>query len=177
MEQERLKSEIIRVRDNLAEMQVYEATGGLKIGEEVEFTGELLSVELGPGMLGQIFDGLQNPLPEIARQCGFFLKRGVYIKALSDTEVWDFTPLVKTGDKVRAGDKIGFVTEKIFKHYCMVPFSLQGNFEVVSVEGAGKFTIREAVAQIKDLNGTIYPVYSKPELAGKNPYPGIFRET
>ena len=157
--EERLKSEIIRVRGNLAEMQVYETTGGLKIGEEVEFTGELLSVELGPGMLGQIFDGLQNPLPEIAKQCGFFLKRGVYITALSDTQVWDFTPLVKPGDRVRAGDKIGFVVEKIFKHYCMVPFSFSGNFEVVSIENAGTFTIREAVAQIKDSNKKIYPVY------------------
>jgi V/A-type H+-transporting ATPase subunit A len=156
---ERLKSEIIRVRGNLAEMQVYEATAGLKIGEEVEFTGELLSIELGPGMLGQIFDGLQNPLPEIARQCGFFLQRGVYIKALSDTRTWDFSPLVKTGDAVRAGDKIGFVAEKIFKHYCMVPFSWQGNFNVQSIEDAGKVTIREAVAQIKDANQKIYPVY------------------
>ena len=158
-EAERLKSEIIRVRGNLAEMQVYEATGGLKIGEEVEFTGELLSVELGPGMLGQIFDGLQNPLPEIANQCGFFLQRGVYIKALSDTETWDFTPLMKTGGRVRAGDKIGFVAEKIFRHYCMVPFSLQGNYEIVSIENGGKFTIHEAVAQIKDLNGKIFPIY------------------
>ena len=157
--EDRLKSEIIRVRGNLAEMQVYEATGGLKIGEEVEFTGELLSVELGPGMLGQIFDGLQNPLPEIARQCGFFLQRGVYIKALSDKEAWDFTPLAKAGDRVRAGDKIGWVPEKIFKHSCMVPFSLQGSYEIVSIENAGTYTIREAVAQIKDLNGTIYPVY------------------
>jgi V/A-type H+-transporting ATPase subunit A len=154
----RLKSEIIRVRGNLAEMQIYEATAGLKIGEEVEFTGELLSVELGPGMLGQIFDGLQNPLPEIAQQCGFFLKRGVYIGALSDTATWDFTPLARAGDRVRAGDKIGFVTEKIFRHYCMVPFSLQGSFEVVSVENAGTFTIRDAVARIKDPNGKIFPV-------------------
>src|SRR5665647_2944253 len=91
-------------------------------------------------MLGQIFDGLQNPLPEIANQCGFFLKRGVYLRALSDTQDWDFTPLVKPGDKVRAGDKIGFVVEKIFRHYCMVPFSLHGTFEVVSIEGAGRFT-------------------------------------
>ena len=73
---ERLKSEVIRVRGNVAEMQVYETTGGLKIGEEVEFTGELLSAELGPGLLGQIFDGLQNPLPELAEQCGYFLQRG-----------------------------------------------------------------------------------------------------
>src|SRR4030043_100634 len=67
---ERLKSEIIRVRGNLAEMQVFESTAGLKIAEEVEFTGELLSVELGPGLLGQIFDGLQNPLPELSKQWG-----------------------------------------------------------------------------------------------------------
>lgn len=158
-ESERLKSEIIRVRGNLAEMQVYEETSGLKIGEEVDFTGDLLSVELGPGMLGQIFDGLQNPLPEIARECGFFLKRGVYIKALSETQVWDFSPLVKPGEHVRAGDKIGFVEEKIFKHYCMVPFSFRGNFEVVSIEKAGKFTIRDAVARLQDQNGKAWPVY------------------
>ena len=72
--EQRLKSEVIRVRGNAAEMQVYELTGGLKVGEQVEFTQELLSVELGPGLLGQIYDGLQNPLPELATQCGFFLK-------------------------------------------------------------------------------------------------------
>jgi V/A-type H+-transporting ATPase subunit A len=157
--EERLKSEIIRVRGNLAEVQVYEATGGLKIGEEVEFTGELLSIELGPGMLGQIFDGLQNPLPEIADLCGFFLQRGIYIKALSETKTWDFTPVAKTGDRVRAGDKIGFVEEKLFRHYCMVPFSLAGNYEVVSIENAGTYTIRQAVARVKDQNGAIHPVY------------------
>jgi len=155
---ERLKAEIIRVRGSLAELQVYESSAGLSVGEEVEFTGELLSVELGPGMLGQIFDGLQNPLPELARQCGFFLKRGTYVEALSDTQTWDFTPLVKPGDRVRAGDKIGFVAEKIFRHYCMVPFSLQGNFEVVSVETGGRFTIREPVAQLKDPGGKIHDV-------------------
>jgi V/A-type H+-transporting ATPase subunit A len=158
-EAERLKAEIIRVHGNLAEVQVYEATGGLKIGEAVEFTGELLSAELGPGMLGQIFDGLQNPLPEIAEECGFFLQRGVYKKALSDTRTWDFTPLVKPGDRVRAGDKIGFVVENIFRHYCMVPFSWRGNFEVVSVEPADTFTLREAVASIRDADNRIHPVY------------------
>ncbi len=73
---ERLKSEVIRVRGNRAELQVYEITGGLKLGQKVEFTNELLSVELGPGLLGRIFDGLQNPLPHIAEKFGFFLKRG-----------------------------------------------------------------------------------------------------
>jgi len=79
---ERLKSEVIRVRQKSAEMQVYEATFGLKVGDKVEFSEELLSVELGPGLLGQIFDGLQNPLPLLAEKCGFFLKRGLYIDAL-----------------------------------------------------------------------------------------------
>ncbi|MCU0631799.1 MAG: V-type ATP synthase subunit A [Methanolinea sp.] len=158
-EKERLKSEIIRVRGNLAEMQVYEDTSSLKIGEEVEFTGELLSVELGPGMLGQIFDGLQNPLPELAKQCGFFLKRGVYVDALSDSRAWDFSPLVQPGDQVRAGDKIGFVNENIFQHYCMVPFSWEGIFEVVSVENAAAFTKHQAVARLKDAHGKIHPVF------------------
>src|SRR4030042_659288 len=82
--QQRLKCEVIRVKGNKAEMQVYENTAGLKIAEDVEFTDELLSVELGPGLLGQIFDGLQNPLPLVAVQCGFFLKRGVYLNSLPD---------------------------------------------------------------------------------------------
>ena len=155
---ERLKAEIIRVRGNLAELQVYEATGGLSIGEEVEFSGELLSVELGPGMLGQIFDGLQNPLPELARQCGFFLKRGVYLRALDGHRAWDFTPLAKPGDRVRAGDRIGSVVEGIFTHFCMVPFALQGTFEVVSVASPGQYTIRDTVARLKDPDGRIVPV-------------------
>ena len=95
---ERLKSEVIRVRGTKAELQVYEDTKGLKVGENVEFTDELLSVELGPGLLGQIFDGLQNPLPQLAKECGFFLKRGVYLEALPDKIIWDFKPSVKNGD-------------------------------------------------------------------------------
>jgi len=155
---ERLKSEIIRVRGTLAEMQVYEDTRGLKVGEEVEFTGDLLSVELGPGMLGQIFDGLQNPLPDLAAQCGYFLKRGIYMEALSGSDEWEFTPIAKAGDRVRAGDKIGFVKEKMFRHYCMVPFSWEGFFEVVSVEKPGKFTKNQAIAHLKDEKGNVRPV-------------------
>jgi V/A-type H+-transporting ATPase subunit A len=157
--QEKLKSEIIRVRGNLAEMQVYETTRDLSVGDAVEFTGELLSAELGPGLLGQIFDGLQNPLPVLAEQCGFFLKRGVYLEALAKDYTWDFTPLVKPGDKVRAGEYIGFVTEKIFKHYIMVPFGLKGIFEVVSIEASGKFNLKQEVCRIKDETGKIIPLF------------------
>src|SRR3990167_1491058 len=105
--EERLKSEVIRIRGNIAEMQVFENTRGARIGEEVEFTGELLSVELGPGLLGQIFEGLQNPLPALAEECGFFLKRGVYIEALNSKSEWEFKPLVKTGDRTQPGGKLG----------------------------------------------------------------------
>ena len=77
--EERLKSEVIRVQGKRADLQIYEDTSGITVGERVEFTDELLSVKLGPGMLGQVFDGLQNPLPKLAEEHGFFLKRGVYL--------------------------------------------------------------------------------------------------
>ena len=108
---ERLKAEVIRVRGNRAEMQVFETTTGINVGGDVEFTGELLSVELGPGLLGQIFDGLQNPLPHLAEKYGYFLKRGAYMEALPDESEWEFTPMVKKGDTLRGGSRVGFVPE------------------------------------------------------------------
>jgi len=159
-EQERLKAEVIRIRSNRAELQVYESTTGLKVGEEVEFSAELLSVELGPGLLGQIFDGLQNPLPALAKQYGFFLKRGVYLEALSDSE-WEFTPLVKKGKLVLAGSKLGFVPEKAFKHYIMVPFGLKGTFEVLEISACCRRNIREKIAVLKDQSGKLHDVFLK----------------
>jgi V/A-type H+-transporting ATPase subunit A len=110
-------------------------------------------------MLGQIFDGLQNPLPELAQKCGFFLKRGVYLEALSDKEAWEFTPLVNVGDKLRPGEWLGFVPEKIFKHYCMVSFHLQGLFEVMNIASWGKYTIKQPIARLKDQDGNISEVF------------------
>jgi len=150
---ERLKSEVIRVKGNKAELQVYESTAGLKIGEEVEFSGELLSVELGPGLLGQIFDGLQNPLPQLAERCGFFLKRGVYLEALPDNTKWKFIPTAKQGNKVKSGDKLGFVYEGIFKHWIMVPFILKGELEINKIVKAGNYTLKDTIAELKDENG------------------------
>lgn len=156
---ERLKAEVIRVRQNLAEMQVYESTQSLKAGDSVEFTNELLSVELGPGLLGQIFDGLQNPLPALAKDHGFFLKRGVYLEALPDQAEWDFTPLVKPGQKVVAGSWLGFVPEKIFKHYIMAPFVLSGSLEVIKISPPGKYNLKQSVAQLKDSLGGLHEVF------------------
>ena len=147
---ERLKSEVIRVRNKSAEMQVYESTAGLKVGDKVEFTEELLSVKLGPGLLGQIFDGLQNPLPLLAQKCGFFLQRGVYIEALPDEARWEFNPLLKPQDKIRPGERIGFVQEKIFKHYIMAPFGLRGISQVLWVAGKGEYNLKEPIARLKD---------------------------
>lgn len=156
---ERLKAEVIRIRGKVAEMQVFENTSGLKIGEEVEFTGELLSVELGPGLLGQIFDGLQNPLPDLAKECGFFLKRGIYLEALSSETKWEFTPLVKAGDRLLAGEKLGFVPEKIFKHYIMAPFHLSGHLKIERVSPQGNYNLKEPIARLKDEQGRSHDVF------------------
>ena len=88
----RLKSEVIRIRGDVAQMQVFEITKGIGIGDDVEFSGEMLAVELGPGLLGQVYDGLQNPLPELAEQAGYFLERGIYLDALERDRKWVFTP-------------------------------------------------------------------------------------
>jgi len=156
----RLKAEVIRVRDDRAQMQVYESTSGLRVGEQVEFSDELLSAELGPGLLGQIFDGLQNPLPALAKECGFFLKRGTYLEALSDTE-WGFTPLVKKGEHVLAGSKLGFVPEKLFNHYIMAPFGLKGVLEVVDISAQARRDIKEKIAVLKDESGKLHEVFLK----------------
>ena len=106
-----LKSEVIRIRGGQAQLQVFEMTKGISTGDEVTFTKELLSVELGPGLMGQVFDGLQNPLPQLAEKAGYFLERGVYLDPVPDDTEWDFTPIAKVGDVVRRGDFIGSVPE------------------------------------------------------------------
>jgi len=150
---QRLKSEVIRIKGSKAEMQVFEMTTGIGIGDPVEFTGELLSVELGPGLLTQIFDGLQNPLPQLAEKCGFFLQRGVYLNALPRNIEWDFTPVVKTGDSVTDGDSLGTVPEGIFVHQIMVPFNVKGTFRVKTIAPAGKYTVEQEIAVITDEDG------------------------
>jgi V/A-type H+-transporting ATPase subunit A len=154
-----LKAEVIRVRGSHAETQVYENTGGLHVGDTVDFTGELLSVELGPGLLGQIFDGLQNPLPHLAEEYGFFLKRGVYLASLAEASEWAFTPLVKKGDTVKAGMPLGFVPEKIFKHYIMTPFSLRGTAAVIGIANVGRYNLKQPIARLRDMSGKEEDVY------------------
>jgi len=149
----RLKGEVIRVRGNRADLQIYESTAGLKIDDPVEFSGEMLSVALGPGLLTKVYDGLQNPLNLLAEKAGFFLQRGLYLDALDMESVWDFTPIAKPGDKLVAGDYIGSVPEGIFTHYIMLPFRFSGSWEVVSVAPAGPRKITDAVAKVRGADG------------------------
>lgn len=153
-----LKAEVIRIRGTIAELQVFEDTSDLRVGDPVEFSGELLSVELGPGLLGSIYDGLQNPLPQLAEQSGFFLQRGKYLPALDRTRKWDFKPVAKKGDSVQASDTLGLVAEGIFKHRIMVPFRLSGTLTVEEVAAAGAYTVDHVVAKLKDARGQVQEV-------------------
>ncbi len=150
---QRLMAEVVRIRGREADMQVFEDTRDLAVGDAVAFSGNLLAAELGPGLLTQIYDGLQNPLPQLAAQCGFFLQRGTYLNALDREAEWAFTPCVKPGDRVTAGEALGTVPEGIFKHRIMVPFSFQGQWTVRSVVSAGAYRIAQPIAVLADAAG------------------------
>ncbi len=156
--EKKLKSEVIRIRGDIAQLQVFEITKGIKVGDNVEFTDDLLSVELGPGLLGQVYDGLQNPLPKLAEKEGYFLERGVYLDALSKDKKWSFTPTVKEGDTIGRGDYIGTVPEGTFTHRIMLPFTMYGSYTVKSIKPAGDYTIEEKLAEVEDEKGNTYPL-------------------
>ena len=153
-----LKSEVIRIRGNIAQIQVYEMTNGIKCGDEVEFTGDMLSAQLGPGLLGQVYDGLQNPLPLLAEQAGWFLERGVYVESLNSEKKWEFTPVAKVGDVLRAGEYFGTVPEGAFTHKIFIPFNLLGNYTIKSIAEKGEYTINETVAVVTDERGREIPL-------------------
>lgn len=148
-----LKSEVIRIRGNIAQIQVYEMTDGIKCGDDVEFTGDMLSAELGPGLLGQVYDGLQNPLPVLAEQAGWFLERGIYADGLDSEKKWEFTPTAKVGDTLRAGEYIGTVPEGPFTHKIFVPFYLLGKYTLKSIVEKGEYDVKETVAVLTDERG------------------------
>src|SRR6056297_1246459 len=153
-----LKSEVIRIQGDTAEMQVFEMTTGIGVDDEVEFSGELLAVELGPGLLTQIYDGLQNPLPKLAEEAGFFLPRGLYMNALPRDTKWDFTPKVKEGDTVAAADTLGTVPEGIFEHRIMVPFNFYETYTVKKIAEKGEYTVEQEMAVLEDSKGNQHSV-------------------
>ena len=144
-----LAAEVIRVRGTYADVQVFDDTSGLAVGDRVDFAGYMLSVELGPGLLSQVFDGLQNPLPALAEEHGFFLPRGARLPALDRKTQWEFTPRVEPGAEVAAGDVLGVVPEGIFEHRVMVPFSLQGTFKVERMVAAGTYRVDDEIAVLQ----------------------------
>ena len=154
----KLKSEVIRIRGEICQLQVFEITKGIAVGDTVEFTGDMLAVELGPGLLGQVYDGLQNPLPQLAQAAGYFLERGVYLDPLPEDRNWDFTPTAHVGDKVNRADTLGTVMEGAFTHRIMVPFNMYGSYTVSKITPAGTYKIRDTVAELTDDKGRTVPV-------------------
>ena len=148
---QRLIGEIIEMHGDRASIQVYEETSGLGPGEVVESTGAPLSVELGPGLIGSIYDGIQRPLNEIMRVAGTNLTRGIDVPSLDHQKKWHFTPVAKVGDKVSAGDVLGTVNEtNAVLHKILVPNNMQGTVEAIS---EGDFSIDETVAVLKNEGG------------------------
>ncbi len=146
----RLMAEVLKVnRDNVF-VQVFESTRGLRVGDTVEFTGHMLEVTLGPGMLSRNYDGLQNDLDKME---GVFLRRGESNFPLDEERLWDFKPLAKAGDKVEAASWLGEVDENFQPHRIMVPFVMEGTYTVKSVVAAGKYKIKDTIAVITDAEG------------------------
>lgn len=153
-----LKGEVIEINESQAKVQVFEPTKGITLGDEVDFESELLFVELGPGLLKMVYDGLQNPLEDIAEEAGYFLPRGMYLDPLDRKAKWQFTPIAKVGDVVSAAGYLGSVPEGILEHKVMVPFRLGGKYTVKEIVGAGEYTVDHEIAKLEDENGSIIPV-------------------
>ena len=162
----RLMAELVRVRGEKCDMQVFDSTTDLEVGDTVEFSGELLAAELGPGMLAQVYDGLQNPLAELAKEASkiskdaeYFLQRGMYLPGLPRDKRWDFHPTAEIGQRVGAGDFLGWVTEGIFDnktmpgHKIMVPFALRGVYTIKWLAIAGDYTVTDDIAILADAAG------------------------
>ena len=162
---QKLNGEIIRLDGDQAVIQVYEDTTGLQVGEKVSNTGLPLSVELGPGLLSSIYDGIQRPLPLLAEKSGSFISRGVTLPGLSHERRWEFKPYVKTGDHVTGGDVLGTVTEYHLEHRVMLPPFVSG---IVKDIHSGEFTIDEPVCTLED--GTQIPMLQTWPVRKGRPY-------
>src|SRR6056297_2580248 len=150
LEGTKLMAEVIKVLGTKAYVQVFESTRGLKMHNKVEFTGHLLEVTLGPGILSKNYDGLQNDLDKME---GVFLQRGEQTNPLEDDKKWEFKPLAKEGDILEAGGWLGEVTANWMPHKIMVPFKFKGKYTVKSVTKEGKYTIKDVIAVVTDEEG------------------------
>ncbi len=149
--EDELIGEVIELRRDRASIQVYEETSGLGVGDKVVSTGEPLSVELAPGIIGGIYDGIQRPLETIVEKYGDRITRGLRVNKIDREKLWNFVPTKKVGDYVEAGDPIGYVKETaIVEHKILVPYGVKGRIE--SIE-AGEFTVTQTIATVKTDNG------------------------
>ena len=146
----KLKAEVIRIRGQFCDLQVYEDTRGIIVGNSVEFTSELLSIDLGPGLLGNVYDGLGNPLEKLAEKSGVFLERGLYLSAVDGESTWEFSPIAKQGDTLKRGQTLGMVKEKNFDHHVMVPFNIVDTVIVKSIKECGSYNTDEVVATLEN---------------------------
>jgi V/A-type H+-transporting ATPase subunit A len=168
--EERLKAEVLRVQGDVADLQVFEETDGVKVGDQVELTGEMLSVALGPGLLGQVFDGLQMPLTTLADSHGFFLPRGVEVDALLQDKKWKFEPSAVVGTTLVAGQVLGTVAEGPFEHKIMVPFDELEPVKLAWIHG-GSFTVSQPIAHIRRKDGSEREVNMTQRWAVREPIP------
>lgn len=150
--QEQIMAEVLHIRGDVAVAQVFEGTSGIAIGDKVEQTGEQLSVDLGPGLLGMIYDGLQNPLLNFSNKYGYFLPRGVREQAIDLDKKWVFTACVQAGEVVHAGAVLGTVQEGRLTHKIMVPFDLGQEINVDWIQ-QGTFTAGTPIARLVDPQG------------------------
>jgi V/A-type H+-transporting ATPase subunit A len=178
----KMMAEVIKVNGENASVQVFESTRGLKGGDKVEFEGRMLEVQLGPGLLSSVYDGLQNNL---ATMENVFLQRGEYTDPLDRKKTWAFTPIAKVGDKVVAADWLGEVKEGWLPHKIMVPFSFEGEFTVKSIKEAGDYTVDTVIAVLtndlgEDVNVTMvqkWPVKVAIKGYKEKPRPNKIMET
>ena len=148
--EERLMAEVIKITGNTASLQCFESTRGIRVGLRVEFSGGMLEVELGPGLLSKNYDGLQNDLD---KKQGLFLKRGEYKDPLDSERIYTFTPIANPGDTVQAGDWLGGVVENWIDHKIMVPFNLAGKWTIKSIASTGDFTVKDEIAVLENPEG------------------------
>ncbi len=173
--QEKLKAEILRITGTTADAQVFESTAGVAVGDPVEQTHEMLSVSLGPGLLGQVYDGLQNPLENLASEFGYFLPRGVETDPLDRDKKWSFVASARTGDHLTAGAVIGTVQEGRYTHKIMIPFDEPFEVEVIWIR-EGSVTIEDPVARIREQSGKERPLTLVQKWPVRRPLPQALLE-
>jgi len=165
----KLIGEIIELKRDTASIQVYEDTAGLGPGEPIYLTGALLNVELGPGLLTSIYDGIQRPLKEIAKVAGEYITRGIDVPGIDQEKEWNFRPVMGKGDEVSSGDIIGEVAETgLILHKIMAPYGINGKITEIK---SGNFNVNETVAEIEDEQGKKHQVKMKQVWPIRKPRP------